>query len=150
MPVEAYVPNDTGEPARGQLSFIDNTVDSTTGAIKLKGTFPNRERKLWPGQFVNVVLTVGKELSATVVPSEAIQSGQQGQYAFVVKPDQTVEMRVVTVGRTVGHETIVTKGISAGETVVTDGQLRLVPGFKVEIVKAVPGADDAKAGGASQ
>jgi multidrug efflux system membrane fusion protein len=150
LAVEAYVPNDTGEPARGQLSFIDNTVDSTTGAIKLKGTFPNRERKLWPGQFVNVVLTVGKELSATVVPSEAIQTGQQGQYAFVVKPDQTVEMRVVTVGRTVGHETIVTKGISAGETVVTDGQLRLVPGFKVEIVKAVPGADDAKAGGASQ
>lgn len=150
LAVDAYVPNDTGEPARGQLSFIDNTVDSTTGAIKLKATFPNRERKLWPGQFVNVVLTVGKEMSATVVPSEAVQTGQQGQFAFIVKPDQTVEMRVVTVGRTVGRETIVTKGISAGETVVTDGQLRLVPGFKVEIVKAVPGEDAAKAGGASQ
>jgi len=150
LTVEAYVPNDTGEPARGQLSFIDNTVDSTTGAIKLKATFPNRERKLWPGQFVNVVLTVGKEANATVVPSEAVQTGQQGQFAYVVKSDQTVEMRVVTVGPTVNRETIVTKGITAGETVVTDGQLRLVPGFKVEIVKAVPGETGAKAGGASQ
>jgi len=150
LTVDAYVPNDTGEPARGQLSFIDNTVDSTTGAIKLKATFPNRERKLWPGQFVNVVLTVGKEMNATVVPSEAIQTGQQGQFAFVVKPDQTVEMRVVTVGRTVNRETIVTKGIAAGETVVTDGQLRLAPGFKVEIVKAVPGDAGANSGGASQ
>jgi multidrug efflux system membrane fusion protein len=150
LTVDAYVPNDTGEPARGQLSFIDNTVDSTTGAIKLKATFPNRERKLWPGQFVNVVLTVGKEMNATVVPSEAIQTGQQGQFAFVVKPDQTVEMRVVTVGRTVNRETIVTKGIAAGETVVTDGQLRLAPGFKVEVVKAVPGDAGAKSGGASQ
>jgi len=150
LTVDAYVPNDTGEPARGQLSFIDNTVDSTTGAIKLKATFPNRERKLWPGQFVNVVLTVGKEANATVVPSEAIQTGQQGQFAFVVKSDQSVEMRVVTVGRTVNRETIVTKGIAAGETVVTDGQLRLAPGFKVEIVKAVPSDDAAKAGGVSQ
>jgi membrane fusion protein, multidrug efflux system len=150
LTVDAYVPNDTGEPARGQLSFIDNTVNSTTGAIKLKATFPNRERKLWPGQFVNVVLTVGKEMNATVVPSEAIQTGQQGQFAFVVKPDQTVEMRVVTVGRTVNRETIVTKGIAAGETVVTDGQLRLAPGFKVEIVKAVPGDAGANSGGASQ
>jgi len=150
LAVEAYVPNDTGEPARGQLSFIDNTVDSTTGAIKLKATFSNRERKLWPGQFVNVVLTVGKEANATVVPSEAIQTGQQGQFAFVVKPDQSVEMRVVTVGRTVNRETIVTKGIAAGEMVVTDGQLRLAPGFKVEIVKAVQGDAGSKAGGASQ
>ncbi len=150
LTVDAYVPNDTGEPARGQLSFIDNNVDSTTGAIKLKATFPNRERKLWPGQFVNVVLTVGKEANATVVPSEAIQTGQQGQFAFVVKPDQSVEMRVVTVGRAVNRETIVTKAIAAGETVVTDGQLRLAPGFKVEIVKAVPGDSGAKAGGASQ
>jgi len=99
---------------------------------------------------VNVVLTVGKEANATVVPSEAIQTGQQGQFAFIVKPDQSVEMRVVTVGRTVNRETIVTKGISAGETVVTDGQLRLAPGFKVEIVKAVPGDAGAKSGGASQ
>jgi multidrug efflux system membrane fusion protein len=144
--VEAYVPNDVGEPAGGQLSFIDNTVDTTTGAIKLKATFPNRERKLWPGQFVNVVLTVGREMNATVVPSEAIQTGQQGQYAFVVKPDHTVEMRNVTVSRTIERETIVTKGIAPGETVVTDGQLRLGPGFRVEIVSATPAAG-AKPGG---
>jgi multidrug efflux system membrane fusion protein len=150
LAVEAYVPNDPAEPARGQLSFIDNTVDTATGSIKLKATFPNKERKLWPGQFVNVVLTTGTESNATVVPSEAIQTGQQGQYAFVVKADRTVENRVVTTGRTIGRETIVTKGIAPGETVVTDGQLRLIPGFKVEIVTAGPETPESKAGGASQ
>ena len=148
--VEAQAPNDAGGPARGQLSFIDNTVDSATGAIKLKAAFPNQERKLWPGQFVNVVLTVGKDAMATVVPSEAIQTGQQGQYAFVVKADHTVENRIVTIGRTFGRETEVTKGIAAGETVVTDGQLRLIPGFKVEIVSGVPSGAGSPAGGASQ
>jgi multidrug efflux system membrane fusion protein len=147
LPVAAYAPGDPSEPARGQLSFIDNTVDSTTGAIKLKATFPNKERKLWPGQFVNLVLTVGTEKSAIVVPSEAIQTGQQGQYAFVVKPDQTVENRVVSTGRTVERETVVLKGVAPGETVVTDGQLRLIPGFKVAIPNAGAGG---KAAGASQ
>lgn len=150
LAVEAHVPNDPGEPARGHLSFIDNTVDSSTGAIKLKATFPNKERKLWPGQFVNVVLTVSKEVNATVVPSEAIQTGQQGQYAFVVKPNHTVEMRLVTLGRAVGRESVVAKGIAPGDTVVTDGQLRLGPGFPVEIVSAGPGAAEGKAAGASQ
>jgi len=148
LEVEANVPNDSSGPVRGQLSFIDNTVDSTTGAIKLKAAFANHERKLWPGQFVNVVLTVGEDAKATVVPSEAIQTGQQGQYAFVVKADHTVENRIVTVGRTFGRETEVTKGIAPGETVVTDGQLRLIPGFKVEIVNSAPAAGGA--GGASQ
>jgi multidrug efflux system membrane fusion protein len=148
LPVEAEVPNDSSGPARGQVSFIDNSVDSATGAIKLKAEFPNQERKLWPGQFVNVVVTVGNDVKATVVPSEAIQTGQQGQYAFIVKADHTVENRVVTVGRTLGPETEVTKGIAPGETVVTDGQLRLIPGFKVEVVKGTPAA--ATAGGASQ
>jgi multidrug efflux system membrane fusion protein len=146
LEVEAHVPNDSGEPARGQLSFIDNTVDSATGAIKLKATFPNKEHKLWPGQFVNVVLTIGADSNATVVPSEAVQNGQQGPYAFVVKADQTVENRILTVGRTIGRETVVSKGIVPGETVVTDGQLRLIPGFKVQIVNTGAG----KAGGASQ
>jgi multidrug efflux system membrane fusion protein len=144
LEVEAYIPNDPGEPARGQLSFIDNTVDNTTGAIKLKATFSNKERKLWPGQFVNVVLTIGAESGVTVVPTEAVQTGQQGSYAFVVKADQTVENRALTVGRTIGRETVIAKGIAPGETVVTDGQLRLVPGFKVEIVNGEPG----KGGGA--
>jgi multidrug efflux system membrane fusion protein len=146
LQVEALAPNDPSGPARGQVSFIDNTVDSTTGVIKLKALFPNQERKLWPGQFVNVVLTVGKEANATVVPSEAIQTGQQGQYAFVVKQDHTVENRIVSIGRTIGRETVITKGIAPGETVVTDGQLRLIPGFKVEIVTGSAGG----AGGASQ
>ena len=146
LEVEAYIPNDPGEPARGQLSFIDNTVDNTTGAIKLKATFSNKERKLWPGQFVNVVLTIGAESGVTVVPTEAVQTGQQGSYAFVVKADQTVENRALTVGRTIGRETVIAKGIAPGETVVTDGQLRLVPGFKVEVVNGAAG----KAGGASQ
>jgi len=146
LAVEAYVPSDTGEPARGQLSFIDNTVDSATGAIKLKATFSNKEHKLWPGQFVNVVLTIGADSNVTVVPSEAVQNGQQGPYAFVVKADRTVENRILTVGRAIGRETIITKGIAPGETVVTDGQLRLIPGFKVEIVTNGPG----KAGGAPQ
>ena len=146
LAVEARVPNDPSGPARGQLSFIDNTVDSTTGEIKLKAMFPNQERKLWPGQFVNVVLTIGKETNATVVPSEAIQTGQQGQYAFVVKQDHTVENRMVSIGRTIDRETVITKGIAPGETVVTDGQLRLIPGFKVEIVTGSGGAT----GGASQ
>jgi len=145
LAVEAEVPSDPGEPARGQLSFIDNTVDSATGAIKLKATFSNKEHKLWPGQFVNVVMTIGDE-SGTVVPSEAVQTGQQGQYAFVVKADQTVENRVLTVGRTIGRETVIAKGIAPGETVVTDGQLRLVPGFKVEIVNSASG----KASGGAQ
>src|SRR5579872_4874884 len=149
LAVEAEVPNDTSGSVRGQLSFIDNTVDSATGAIKLKASFPNQERRLWPGQFVNVVLTVGTDAKATVVPSEAIQTGQQGSYAFVVKTDHTVENRVVTVGRTLGRETEVMKGIAPGETVVTDGQLRLIPGFKVEIVTGTP-APAAAAGGASQ
>lgn len=146
LEVEAYVPSDPGNPARGRLSFVDNTVDNTTGAIKLKATFPNTDRKLWPGQFVNVILTVGSDVNATLVPSEAIQNGQQGSYAFLVKPDHTVEMRPVTVGRTVGRETVIAKGIAPGETVVTDGQLRLGPGFKVEIVTGDPDAAGGKAG----
>jgi len=149
LAVEAEVPNDASGRTQGQLSFIDNTVDTTTGAIKLKAEFPNQERKLWPGQFVNVVLTVGTDAKATVVPSEAIQIGQQGSYAFVVKADHTVENRIVTVGRMLGRETEITKGIAPGETVVTDGQLRLIPGFKVEVVNGSP-ATGAVAGGASQ
>jgi multidrug efflux system membrane fusion protein len=149
LEVQAYVPSDPNTSARGQLSFIDNTVDNTTGAIKLKATFPNTDRKLWPGQFVNVVLTVGNEVNATVVPSESIQNGQQGSYVFTVKSDHTVEMRPVTLGRTVGRETVVAKGLAPGETVVTDGQLRLGPGFKVEIVSAADsGPAGGKAGGA--
>jgi multidrug efflux system membrane fusion protein len=122
--------------ATGQLTFIDNTVDSTTGTIKLKASFPNTDHAFWPGQFINVVMTLRTVDRATVVPSEAIQSGQKGQFAFVVKPDQTVETRQVTVGQTIDNQIVVQSGISPGETVVTDGQLRLFPGAHVRVVPA--------------
>ncbi|HTC91554.1 MAG TPA: efflux RND transporter periplasmic adaptor subunit [Bryobacteraceae bacterium] len=122
--------------ATGQLTFIDNTVDSTTGTIKLKASFPNADHSFWPGQFINVVMTLRTIDRATVVPSEAIQSGQKGQFAFVVKPDQTVETRQVTVGQTIDNQIVVQSGISPGETVVTDGQLRLFPGAHIRVVPA--------------
>lgn len=133
--VEATIPNDNRSPEQGVLSFVDNAVDSTTGTIQLKGTFQNREKRLWPGQFVNVVLTLTTQSSAVVVSTNAIQTGQQGQYVFVVKPDFTVESRPVEVERTLDHEAIIGKGLTPGETVVTDGQLQLVSGTKVEVRK---------------
>ena len=131
--VEALPPNDTGTAEQGALTFIDNTVDKTTGMILLKGTFANKERRLWPGQFVNVVLTLTTQPNAIIVPSQAVQNGQAGQYVFVIKPDLTVELRPVVVARTLNNESIVEKGLQDGEKVVTDGQLQLVPGAKVEI-----------------
>jgi multidrug efflux system membrane fusion protein len=133
LQVEAIVPMNEERPERGVITFIDNTVDINTGTIRLKGTFANREKKLWPGQFVNLVLTLTTEPNAIVVPSQAIQTGQEGQYVFVVKQDLTVESRPVVAGRTVNGETVVQKGLRADEKVVTDGQLRLYPGAKVEI-----------------
>jgi multidrug efflux system membrane fusion protein len=120
-------------PERGVITFIDNAVDSSTGTIRLKGTFGNREKDLWPGQFVNVVLTLTTEPNAIVIPSQAVQTGQEGQYVFVVKQDLTVESRPVVAGRTVNNETVIQKGLQVNEKVVTDGQLRLYPGAKVEI-----------------
>jgi multidrug efflux system membrane fusion protein len=118
------------EPIRGSLSVIDNSVDSTTGTIRLKGTLDNRNRQLWPGQFVNVVLTLETQ-KATVFPAEAIQAGQLGSFVYVVKSDQTVEPRPVVIGQTVNGKAIVESGVVPGETVVTDGQSRLYPGAKV-------------------
>jgi multidrug efflux system membrane fusion protein len=131
--VEVLVPMNEERPERGAISFVDNTVDSQTGTIRLKGSFANRERKLWPGQFVNVVLTLTTEPNAVVVPSQAIQTGQEGQYVFVVREDLTVESRPVVAGRSGSNETVVKKGLNADEKVVTDGQVRLYPGAKVEI-----------------
>jgi multidrug efflux system membrane fusion protein len=131
--VEVLVPMNEEKPEKGVITFIDNAVDSNTGTIRLKGTFANRERKLWPGQFVNVVLTLTKEPNTIVVPSQAIQTGQEGQYVFVVKQDLTVESRPVVAGRTIDTETVIQKGLHVDEKVVTDGQLRLYPGAKVEI-----------------
>jgi membrane fusion protein, multidrug efflux system len=136
LEVDARAPNEAGPPSTGRISFVDNTVDQTTGTIKIKGTFANQDRRLWPGQFVNVVVTLTTDPTALVVPSSAVQNGQQGQYAFVVKPDQTAELRTVTIARTNGVETVIQSGLKAGETVVTDGQLRLVAGSKVSIKPA--------------
>jgi membrane fusion protein, multidrug efflux system len=134
--VEATPPNDEGPPATGQITFIDNAVDQTTGTIKIKGTFPNLDRRLWPGQFVNVTVRLGTDVGATVVPSLAVQTGPEGQYVFVVTRDRTVEMRTVTIARTAGAETVIKDGVKPGETVVTDGQLRLVPGSRINIKDA--------------
>jgi multidrug efflux system membrane fusion protein len=124
------------QSVQGALSVIDNTVDTSTGTIKLKATFENQNHLLWPGQYVNVSLTLDTKANATVVPSEAIQAGQKGQMIFVVKRDQTVEARVVTTGAMRNGKVVVENGVSAGETVVTDGQLRLFPGARVQPVPA--------------
>ena len=115
----------------GTLSFINNTVDSSTGTIELKGTFANRDRRLWPGQFVSVVLDLTVQRNATVVPSQAVQTGQNGKYVYVIKSDRTVVLRPITTGNVLAGLTVVEKGLSPGETVVTNGQLRLYPGAKV-------------------
>ncbi len=142
--MEALIPNDNRPPEQGTLTFVDNAVDTTTGTIQLKGTFPNKERRLWPGQFVNVVLTLTTQPDAVIAPASAIQTGQQGQYVFVVKPDQIVESRPVVVDRQLDHEVIIAKGLTPGETVVTEGQLQLVQGTKVEIKQPAPAANGGK------
>lgn len=127
----------------GTLSFIDNTVDQATGMIALKAVFPNKDRFLWPGQFVNVVLELSVEADAIVVPARAVQISQGGSYVFVVKPNKTVEYRLVTAERTIGEEIVIKKGVSAGETLITDGHLKLKDGFPVEVREglAPPGAN---------
>jgi len=116
----------------GRLSFIDNSVDPTTGTIVLKALFENNDHALWPGQFVHVATETGLDRAAIVVPSAAVQTGQDSAQVFVVKPDHTVDLRTVTVLRTVDDSTLLAAGVQAGETVVTDGQLRLLPGTRVE------------------
>jgi multidrug efflux system membrane fusion protein len=133
LSVSALSPTDEGPAATGVVNFIDNAVDPTTGQIKVKGTFPNTDRKLWPGQYVNVNVTLSTEPNAIVVPSLAVQTGQQGTYVFVIKSDQTVDLRPIVVERTSGERSVIKSGLKPGETVVTDGQLRLNAGSKVSI-----------------
>ena len=133
LAVEAVLPGGEGGPIRGSLDFISNEVDKTTGTIQLKGKFANADRRLWPGQFVNVSLTLAVRRDAVLVPSQAIQTGQEGRYVFVIKPDLTAEMRPVTAGPSLGGDTVIEQGVQAGEQVVTDGQLGLVPGSKVDV-----------------
>ena len=131
--VEARPSNDEQHLATGTISFIDNTVDQSTGTIRVKGTFPNADRQLWPGQFVNVTVRLMTESEALVVPSLAVQTGPDGSYVYLVKADQTVELRPVTVARVVSHETVIKDGLAPGDTVVTDGHLRLTPGSKISV-----------------
>lgn len=134
LAVQALIPEET-EPEPGELTFVDNAVDPATGTVLLKGAFPNAEERLWPGLFVNVVLTLAQRENAVVVPASAIQTGQQGTFVYVVKPDQTAELKLVKVAFTLDDQAVVEQGVEPGEQVVTDGQLRLVPGAKVEIKK---------------
>ena len=136
LPVESPVAGAPGGVVRGKLTFVNNTVDPSTGTIQLKATFENKENALWPGQFVNVALTLARQPGALVVPSQAVQNGQKGQYVFVVKADQTVEARPVVPGALDGRDVVITSGLRAGERVVTDGQLRLVPGARVDVKPA--------------
>lgn len=138
--VQASPRGQDDSPASGELSFVNNTVDPGTGMIQLKATFPNRESALWPGQFVNVVLTLTIEPNRVVIPSQAIQTGQQGQYVYVMRSDNTVESRPVAVGRRIGGETVIEKGVTSGEKVVTDGHLRLVSGTRVQVKNAATAA----------
>jgi multidrug efflux system membrane fusion protein len=139
MKIEAGIPGEQGSMETGTISFLDNTVNPATGTIKLKGVFNNKSRKLWPGQFTDVLITLSSRKDAVVVPTQAIQTSQQGEFVFVVKPDNSVEMRQITSAAVTGDETVVEKGLTAGETVVVDGQLRLTPGATVESKEKQPG-----------
>jgi membrane fusion protein, multidrug efflux system len=147
LPVEALPAGDSGRPESGRVSFIDNTVDTTTGSIKLKATFQNASRRLWPGQFATVRMTLATLQDAVIVPSQAVQAGQQGQYVFVVKEDATAELRPVKGGTAADGMTVIEQGLKPGETVVIDGHIRIAPGAKVEVRQPGQGA---KANAAAQ
>lgn len=135
LEVEATPQGEGGRPARGELAFMENTVDTTTGTIQLKAVFPNADKALWPGQFVSVRLKLTSLPDVVVIPAQAVQAGQDGHYVYVVKPDRTVEYRVITAGPSMEGEMVIEKGVAVGDTVVTDGQLRLAPGSLVKIVE---------------
>jgi multidrug efflux system membrane fusion protein len=153
LPVVATIPS-SPNPVAGQLTFIDNQVDAATGTISLKATFANDDERLWPGQFVNVTVTLGAQANALAVPSTAVQVGQNGPYVFVIKPDSSVELRLVRVYRSVINKTVIAEGLAAGERVVVDGQLRLTNGTRVAVQRSeearppkaqpIPGAEQAR------
>jgi multidrug efflux system membrane fusion protein len=152
LQAEAYSRDDQTKLATGTLETIDNQIDITTGTGKLKAVFDNRDRSLWPNQFVNIHLLIEVRKNNTVVPVAAIQRGPQGTYVFTVKPDKTAEMRPVTLAFTEGNFSSITEGVSPGDTVVVDGQDKLQPGSRVEIRAGGggPGGPGKKAGQASE
>jgi multidrug efflux system membrane fusion protein len=132
------VPGQPKAPIAGTLTFIDNQVDVATGTISLKAKFANDDDRLWPGQFVNVTLTLGVQADAIVVPSAAIQAGPNGPYVFLIRPDSTAELRLVQINRTLNDRTVVADGLVAGDRVVVDGQMRLGNGTRVTVQGATP------------
>jgi membrane fusion protein, multidrug efflux system len=138
LKVRAYPKGQSTNPAEGKLTFIDNGVDMQTGTVKLKATFTNKDRRLWPGQYVDVALNLSTRKQATLVPTKAIQTGQQGQYVYVVTPQSTAESRNVEISGTYQDLTVVSSGINPGEKVVVDGQLRVAPNAKVVVQSTVP------------
>ncbi|MEO8049581.1 MAG: efflux RND transporter periplasmic adaptor subunit [Acidobacteriota bacterium] len=146
LPVEAAGQDDLVNPERGVLTFIDNNVDTTTGTIKLKGTFQNANRKLWPGEYANVTLNLSMQNNALVIPNQAMQTGQDGTYVYVVDAEHKAEVRPITIGIRGEVDLVVTKGLSEGEMVVTQGQLRLAPGMVVSL----PGEGGGRRGGAGK
>ncbi len=141
--VAATLPGESAPAATGTLTFVDNAVDTSTSTILLKATFANTDERLWPGQFVDVAVTLGEQPDRVVCPSSAVQTGQQGQYVFVVKDDKTVEQRPVRVDRMGELDAVIADGLSGGETVVTDGQLRLVPGATIQVKPGATEGSDA-------
>jgi multidrug efflux system membrane fusion protein len=142
LPVEIESRDGAGTQATGDLSVVDNTVDTQTGTIHLKATVANPKRQWWPGQFVDARLVLDPSSRATVAPAEAVQNGQNGTYVYVVKADQTVEARNVTVSRTLERRAIIESGLKPGEVVVTDGQMMLAPGARVMVLPGGRGASD--------
>jgi multidrug efflux system membrane fusion protein len=141
--VQVLAQGDKGAPVTGKVAFFENTIDATSGTITVRAAFENTEQRLWPGQFVNVSVLVRTDQTAVVVPPAAVQVGQSGTYVFVVKDDNTTEIRPVTVDRTVGGMTVIATGLAPGEKVATDGQLRLGTGTHVQIVTDAPKPGDA-------
>jgi membrane fusion protein, multidrug efflux system len=147
LKVSASFPSDEGRPELGVLEFVDNAVDRATGTIKLKAVFANEQRRLWPGQFINVALTLTTQADAVVVPSEAVQVGQEGQHVFVIKPDKTVEVRPVTLGSTSEGEAVIANGLRPGEQIVREGQFLLGPGSRIEVKNSTSMADEVRGAG---
>jgi multidrug efflux system membrane fusion protein len=145
LTVFAASPEAGGQPIEGQLVFVDNAVDQTTDTIKLKALFANRDVRLWPGVFTRVTLRLTTLSNATVVPSQAVQTGQDGQFVFLVKPDSTVDQRPITVAQRMGEDVVIGKGVNPGETIVTEGQLRLEQGTRVQ-PQTANGADAGRSG----
>jgi multidrug efflux system membrane fusion protein len=145
LAVQAVPDGYRGEPLVGWIAFLDNKVDAATGTIRLKATFANPDRILWPGQFVHVRLQLTTRRDATVVPTRAVQTSQNGNFVYVVNQEQRVELRLVTLGFSVGDESVIETGLAVGETVVTDGQLRLAPGVKVSLARADSATDKTEA-----